>query len=383
MSSTLYKSIHRILATLSSRSVLRGYVLFVVFILSNCNPAAKSTGTVPADEKTNFTNPLLPSGPDPWVIYKDGFYYYTNTTGSRLVIWKTKTLTDLQHAEKKTIWTPPPGTAWSREIWAPELHFLNGKWYMYFAADDGNNNNHRMYVVENANADPMQGEWTFKGKVADPADKWAIDGTVIEHRNQLYMAWSGWEGDVNGRQDLYIAKMKNPWTIEGQRKRISSPLMSWEKNGDTGLTRSNPQVYVNEGPQFLQKGNKLFIIFSANGCWTDLYALGMLSISAKGNLLDSASWTKNPGPVFKGVAENQAYAPGHNSFFKSPDGKEDWILYHANPGPRQGCGGRRSPRAQPFTWKTDGTPDFGKPVKLGDSLPTPGLGKRVKMKGLS
>ena len=102
--------------------------------------------------KATFTNPLLPSGADPWVIYKNGYYYYTNSMGSRLVIWKTKRITNLDKAERKTIWVPPAGMPYSKEIWAPELHFLRGRWYMYFAADDGSNNHHRMYVLENPSA---------------------------------------------------------------------------------------------------------------------------------------------------------------------------------------------------------------------------------------
>ncbi len=101
-----------------------------------------------------------------------------------------------------------------------------------FAADDGSNNNHRMYVLENPSADPMKGEWMLKEKIADPSDKWAIDGDVFSYRNQLYMIWSGWEGDKNGQQDIYIAKLKNPWTIEGNRVRIASPSYAWEMNGD-------------------------------------------------------------------------------------------------------------------------------------------------------
>jgi GH43 family beta-xylosidase len=120
---------------------------------------------------------------------------------------------------------------------------------------------------------------------------------------------------------------------------------------------------VNEGPQLLQNGKKCFIVYSASGCWTDFYALGLLSFTGKKNLLDSTKWKKSPQPLFKQSKENGVYAPGHNSFFKSPDGKEDWILYHANSLPGQGCGSHRSPRAQKFTWNKDGTPYFGKPVK--------------------
>jgi GH43 family beta-xylosidase len=233
-----------------------------------------------------FTNPLLPSGADPYSFYKDGHYYYTHTTGNNIVLWKTKNLADLKNADKKIIWTPPTGTNYSKEIWAPEIHFINGKWYAYFAADNGNNNNHRMYVLENVSADPMQGDWIFKGKIADPSDKWAIDGDVFIHRKQLYMIWSGWEADKNGQQNIYIAKMKNPWTIEGSRVQISSPAFEWEKFGDLHDANNPPHVNVNEGPQLLRNGNQLFIVYSASGCWTDDYALGLLSFTGKNNLLD-------------------------------------------------------------------------------------------------
>lgn len=326
-------------------------------------------------QKGTFTNPLLPSGADPWVIYKDGYYYYTNSLGNKLAIWKTKDLAQLKNAERKTVWIPPQGTMYSRELWAPELHFIGGKWYMYFAADNGKNDNHRMYVLENASADPLQGNWELKGQLTDPTNKWAIDASVFEHRGKLYVIWSGWEGDENGQQNIYIAKLKNPYTIDGKRVLLSKPQFDWEKHGDLHDAGNPPHVNVNEGPEILKHGNKLFLIYSASGCWTDFYSLGMLTASAGSDLLDSKSWTKSPQPVFTQSAENGVYAPGHNSFFKSPDGKEDWIIYHANPKPGCGCGGQRSPRMQKFTWDAKGFPIFGIPEKTGVPIPVPSEGK--------
>ncbi|MFT4024594.1 MAG: glycoside hydrolase family 43 protein [Flavihumibacter sp.] len=332
--------------------------------------AVMTVGCSKAQPGKTFTNPLLPSGPDPYSFYKDGFYYYTSTSGDRLVLWKTKNITDLKTAEKKTIYTPPAGTMWSKQLWAPEVMFLRGKWYAYFAADDGDNNHHRMYVAENASADPMKGEWVLKGQLTDPSNKWAIDGDVFEYNGKLYMTWSGWEGDTNGQQDICIAAMRDPYTIEGDRVRISHPQYDWETHGDLGSKENPSHVNVNEGPQFLQHNKDLFIVFSASGCWTDFYALGLLRLTGT-DPLNAAHWTKHPQPVFKGSVANGVYAPGHNSFFKSPDGKEDWILYHANPNPGDGCGNKRSPRAQPFSWNADGTPHFGEPVKEGHPLPLP------------
>lgn len=330
-------------------------------------------GLVCSGQERTFANPLLPSGPDPWSIYKDGWYYYTHTTGRNLTLLKARSIADLGKAEKRVVWTPPEGTPYSKGIWAPELHFLRGKWYLYFAADDGRNRNHRLYVLENGARDPLSGSWNFRGKLTTPEDRWSIDASVFEHRGRMYLLWSGWEGAENGRQDLYIAAMKNPWTVVGQRIRISTPEFDWEKVGDIAKPGPDdkPHVDVNEGPQALIHGNRVLVIYSASGCWTEHYALGMVYADSRSDLLKADSWKKHSVPVFK--AENIAgtYGAGHNSFFRSPDGTEDWILYHANPQPGQGCGPNRSPRAQRFGWTPDGFPDFGKPVAAGVRLPIP------------
>jgi GH43 family beta-xylosidase len=321
-----------------------------------------------------FTNPLLPTGPDPWVIYRNGFYYYTNTTGTNLTLWKTRDITDLRDAEQKIVWTPPKTGPYSSDIWAPELHYLDGAWYLYFAADAGTNDSHRLYVLRNANADPLRGRWEMKGKVEDRTDRWAIDPTVVKVLGKTYLAWSGWEGDTNGRQSLYMARLKNPWTVEGERIRLSTPQYAWEEVGDTyvpGVVSALPHVNVNEGPEFLVHGSKVFLVYSASACWTDYYELGLLEAPIDSDLMQVHSWTKLDHPVFRQSPAASVYGPGHNSFFQSPDGRQDWILYHANAAPGQGCGLARTPRAQPFTWNPDGTPNFGQPVPAGMPMMKP------------
>lgn len=321
--------------------------------------------------RETFVNPLLPSGADPWSMYHEGYYYYTHTFGNRLEIWKTKNITDLKDAERKIVWTPPANTAYSKQIWAPELHYIDSAWYMYFAADDGKNENHRIYAIYNQSPDPLKGDWKFFGKISDPTDKWAIDASVFELNEKLYMVWSGWEGDKDGAQNIYIASMSDPVTISSRRVLISKPELEWETYGPLNRDGADINVSVNEGPQILVNGKNIFLIYSASGCWTEKYALGMLSASATADLLDARSWKKFSDPVFTASPSDSVFAPGHNSFFKSPDGKEDWILYHANPEPGKGCGRDRSPRAQPFTWTTDGRPDFGKPVSTKVAIRKP------------
>ena len=318
-----------------------------------------------------FTNPILPSGADPYSVFVDGYYYYTHTKGNRIDLWKTKDLSLLATAKHKTIWIPPKKGMYSKNIWAPEIHYLEGKWYVYFAADDGNNNNHRMYVIENRNSDPFSDQWEFKGKLATHSDKWAIDGNVFQFKGQYYMIWSGWEGDKNGMQSIYIAEMKSPTEPTGRRYKIASPTYQWERYGRLNDSNNPAEVFVNEGPQFLQHQDRIFIVFSASGCWNDQYSLGVLEFTGEDDLLNPLHWKKHKKPLLTQSKKNKVYGTGHNSFFKSPDGKQDWILYHANSGPGQGCGGFRSPRMQPLHWDENGFPVVGEPVSQTTILNTP------------
>ncbi len=339
-------------------------ICMALFLGTSFSVAQTTSGPLTAN---TFSNPLLHTGPDPWVVWWKGFYYYSNSTGTNLTLRKTADITDLEHAETKVVWTPGPGHPWSHDLWAPELHRWGRKWYIYFAADAGDNATHRIYVVENENDDPIKGTWNLKGQVKDPSDKWAIDATVFQLRGQHYMVWSGWKGDTDGEQDLFIAHMSNPWTIDSPRTLISAPTYPWETHGDL----PGRHVSVNEGPEALVHDGKIFIVYSASGCWTDFYSLGVLEADIHADLLDARSWKKFDHPFLSTDAEAHAFGPGHNGFFTSPDGRQNWIIYHANPGPDEGCGDLRSPRIQPFTWNPDGSPNFGKPVPLGRPLEKP------------
>ena len=306
-----------------------------------------------------FVNPVASTGADPWVIQRDGQYFYCLSRGGT-AIWvsKAERLVDIGQSEPVRVWSPPAGTAWSKQLWAPELHYLRGKWFIYVAADDGNNANHRMYVLEGTSQDPLA-PFVFRGKIAATTDRWAIDGTVLKlPDDRLYFVWSGWEGMEDVAQNLYIAAMSDPLTISGERVCISRPEHDWEKHG---------RPLVNEGPETLWHGDKLFIIYSASGSWGDNYCVGQLTWTG-GDVLDPKSWVKKASPVFSG--SDQVISPGHASFVKSRDGSEDWIVYHT--AKHRGAGWKRQVQIQQFNWNPDGSPDFGRPVAGGVPCLMPG-----------
>lgn len=297
----------------------------------------------------NQTHVLVEDGEDPWVIsHEDTFYYCTvDRAKQKILLAKFTQLEEMAQAELVQVWPSKQGhTPDFMEIWSPELQLLDGKWYIYFALYNGKNGEERLYVLQ-ARSDDAQGEYEFKGKLEIPTDRWAIDGSVLITQNsQKYFIWSGWDAFTNTSQNIYIAKMGNPWTIASDRVCISTPQYDWEKRG---------YPYVNEGPQALTHEGRIFIIYSASGSWTDDYCLGQLTYLGD-NPLHPAAWRKEPKPVFSKTAT--IFGPGHASFVKNKG--QDYIIYHAARSSQAGWA--RQIRAKPFTWNHDNSPNFGHPI---------------------
>ncbi|MBW3637466.1 MAG: family 43 glycosylhydrolase [Armatimonadetes bacterium] len=313
---------------------------------------------------TTFVNPLRTDfGADPWIAQRNGNYYFTATSGNEVQIARARTLAELATAPRVTVWKRPATGPNSRAIWAPEIHFLRGKWFIYYTAtsQDGSDHNRRVFALEAASDDP-QGAYLERGQIRVPgADFYAIDGTVFQRAGgDLFFLYSGRDG-VGAAQHIFIAPMSDPLTVSGARVKLSSPTLPWEKIG----------WEVNEGPQILEKGGTTFVIYSAAGSTTPDYALGMLHNST-GDLLNGAAWTKSPIPVFHRYSgpDGDVYTPGHNGFFKSPDGREDWIVFHGKENTDHTWGGRLA-RAQKFTWNPDNTPNFGFPIPAFRPLAVP------------
>lgn len=216
------------------------------------------------------THVLIADGEDPWVISHEANLYYCTVDRAKrkILVSKFTSLTDMANAPLIEVWPCHQLTSHFVEIWSPELQFIDGKFYIYFALYVGNNASERMYVLEATSNNP-QGEYAFKGKLEIPTDRWAIDGSVlVTDQDEKYFIWSGWNAFINTNQNIYIAKMSNPWTIASDRVCISMPQYEWEKQG---------YPHVNEGPQALVKNGRVFIIYSASGSWTNDYCLGQLT----------------------------------------------------------------------------------------------------------
>jgi GH43 family beta-xylosidase len=246
----------------------------------------------------------------------------------------------------------------SGHIWAPEIHHIDGKWYIYFAAGGSDEYETaweiRMYVLENEAANPLEPTWVEKGQIRTDWDSFSLDATTFEHRGVRYLVWAQQGLEKDGNSNLYIAEMSDQWTIRGEQVLLSKPEYDWEIIGHR----------VNEGPAALKKNGKIFISYSASATDSN-YCMGLLTASDDSDLLNPNSWTKTPEPVFRTSEGTGQYGPGHNSFTVSEDGGADILVYHAR-SYKEIVGDplndpNRHTRVQVLNWNEDGTPSFGIP----------------------
>lgn len=302
-------------------------VLFAALVITGCG-----AGTDTGEEVSDFTSIIDNDGADPWILQTESYFYYTKTTENNLTLWRAENLSLVATGEKKIIWEIPEEF---ESIWAPELHYLDDRWVMYFAANHPSET-HRMYALVNHQKDPYMGEWQLE-EIKGMDDKFAIDGTVLEINDKRYFLWSGWEGYENIAQNLYLAEMVSPTKVVGEKRLISKPEYEWEM-------RQTP--LINEAPQVITKDKTVNLVYSASGSWDNDYALGLMTLDVADDPLEKANWQKEPEPIFQQT--NTVYGPGHNGFAKSKDGSEDWLIYHAARWDHSGWD--RSIRLQKFGW---------------------------------
>lgn len=309
-------------------------------------------------------NPLVRQRADAQVfLHTDGYYYMTGSVPEydRLVLRRSRTLAGLSTANERVLWRHEKTGPMSGFLWAPELHLIDGRWIMYFAAGPSGGGEDvfriRTFAVVCDGPDAMTGTWTVLGQLKTPWDSFTLDSTSFVHRGTRYLAWAQREPGIETNSNLYLAPLATPLTLAAKPARLAVPTLDWEIRG----------FKVAEAPALLARNGKLFMTYSASA--TDArYCLGMLTARDDADIMDPSAWTKSPQPVFKSSPAHKVFGPGHNSFTVDERGR-DILVYHARD--YEAIKGdplfdpNRHTRVQRFTYKPDGTPDFGEPVANG------------------
>ena len=308
--------------------------------------------------KENFSDPFI-------TFDKHTGYYYAiaSCQCDILTVYRSKELgTILTGGESKDVYICKDHAAFG-PMWAPEMYKIGERWYIYTSCREVNSDNpwdtKRLLILKSKTEDPFDG---FEFGSKPDTSIFAIDPTSTVFMEKQYICYS--EVDSNGVQILVIREMKDPLTFTNRFAVIARPTLPWET-----VKPYDGNKAIVEGPFFVHKGSRLFIIYSANGCWSEDYCLGVLEYKG-GEVCDASSWIKYPKPLF--VKGNGIYGPGHASFFSSPDNSEMWCAYHCllhknpdcEPMDRHTC-------VQKISFDNDGYPVMGDPVGTGICIDAP------------
>lgn len=313
---------------------------------------------------SRIVNPLVRNRADAQVFrHTDGWYYMTGSVPEydRLVLRRSRTLAGLATATEAVLWRHLAKGPMSGFIWAPELHRIDGRWIMYFAAGPSGGGEDvfriRTYAVTCDGADPMTGKWSVLGQLETPWDSFNLDSTSFVHRGVRYLAWAQREPGIETNSNLYLAPLRTPLTLAAKPARLSIPELPWEIRG----------FKVNEAPALLARNGRLFLTYSASA--TDArYCMGMLTARDDSDIMDPAAWTKSPVPVMASSPAHHIYGPGHNSFTVDERGR-DVLVFHARD--YEAIKGdplfdpNRHTRVQRIRYTSDGMPAFDPPVGNG------------------
>lgn len=316
----------------------------------------------------SWTHPLIPQRADPHLSRHDGRYWFTASVPSydAIELRSADSIAGLATAEPHVVWRKHASGPMSWHIWAPELHVIDGRPYLYFAGSERDDIwKLRMYVLEGPDtrgstdctpSDWLHRPWTERGQIATPLDTFALDATTFEEQGTRYLVWAQRDPAIPGNTNLYIAPLANPWTLGGAPVLLSKPELPWEQRG----------FLVNEGPAVITRHGKRCIAYSASATDTN-YCMGLLWSDITADPLDASAWHKSQQPVF--TSANGQHGPGHNSFTTTPDGAHDLLVYHARNyahivGDPLNDPNRHT-RVQAFGWGADGLPSFGQPVADG------------------
>ncbi len=285
---------------------------------------------------TDFANPFILERADPYIMKgPDGYYYFTASYPmksdvdpdgyDRVVLRRAKDVRELTEAEEITIWKATNATQTHRFIWAPELHFIRGVWYVFYSGSC--RNDHYWYidchVLKCQGNNPYTDTWEELGRFGRTAEDnfsftgFSLDMTYFEAGNRGYVIWA--QHNEDKISCLYLGEVdpQKPYALISAPMLLTKPELPWEK----------VRFSVNEGPAVLKHDDKIYVAFSASGTGPE-YCVGLLEADATADLLQPASWKKYDHPLFSSEDVQNEYGPGHNSFTKDADGT-DLFVYHA------------------------------------------------------
>ena len=277
-------------------------------------------------KQTEWNDPFISQRADPFVTRDGNTWYFTASVPEydRIIIRSADSLIGLRTAMETVVWRAHGHGTMSKHIWAPELHKIDGRWYLYFAAGEKEDIcKIRPWALRCEGDYPLDGPWTECGNIhrADGDDfsftDFSLDMTTFTHKEKRYCVWAEKVSTGKKISNLYIAEMQDALTLKTPQMLLTSPTYAWERHG----------FWVNEGPAVIASDTKLILTYSASDTGP-AYCMGMMWIDSGDDPMDISAWHKSSRPVLATNIERGLYGPGHNSFVCDQNGQV-YMVYHA------------------------------------------------------
>lgn len=283
---------------------------------------------------------------DPAMCRWNGKYYFISTNdldaNHTLYIREADSIPALATAQQSCILDTAMYPHLGNLLWAPEMHIIRGKLYIFHAGTPESffcEQSHVMALKEGGN--PIKAsDWEMPRRVVRPDGSMlygpegiTLDMTVFWSADRLYAVWSQRQFQpIDLGAWLYIAEIDpdKPWQLLTEPQVLTMPEYGWENN----------HTFVVEGPFALYRDGRIYLSYS--GAAVDsTYSVGMLSMADGADPLDPASWTKENYPLLTSRSVQGEYGPGHNAYVTDGDGLV-WNTYHARSGWQQTTQGSSS-----------------------------------------
>ncbi|WP_339310943.1 family 43 glycosylhydrolase [Paenibacillus sp. FSL M7-0896] len=318
-----------------------------------------------------FDYPYIEERADPFIAFNqdDGYYYVTGSyypesdpstwadfvmkeiDYDRITLRRAKTLAELRLAEEYDVWIPRGEDGFVPVLWAPEIHKINGNWYILVGAgqsDSGRRGCSTMVLVKYTGTleEMQQGgmlnrdNWKPKAIQNSPC---GFDMTFAEINGTGYYIWPH-------ECQLHIQRTDpaNPARLIGEATVIKG--IEWPFEYGKHNIHNTDQGIV-EGAAVLQYGDKIYLSYA--GATVDkYYCTAVMTANACSDIMDPNSWTRptyaalSTEDVLNIVGINPHCGPGHNSFTLDEYGNPINV-YHARPVPDPhegvGAGGLHDP----------------------------------------
>lgn len=260
---------------------------------------------------------------DPYIVAADGIYYMYSSTGSKdgttVVVYKSEDLDSW--SEPVDVYKLDTSTWKSKELWAPEVHYYMGRYYMFLSILGKNG----LRGTEISVSDTPDGIFLpITDHPATPEDKSCIDGTLFVDGDTPYIVYSrDWPDNYVAERDVYVGQICATQLTRDLKERVGDPFVLFESS-EVPYSAAAPAHTKYRGEWLYRYGSDApFINRLRDGriflTWSPIpnnnyVVLGAVSENIRG------PWTHIDVPLFD---ENG----GHAMFFNGFDGQRKMCMH--------------------------------------------------------